>query len=186
MESSFHILSRISFVDALKNWRSSLRKSRGAGQETSDSAVKLWQAGAKREAQKIEKGKEGSEGAGTGNGNDTEEGGAAKKARICTEPEQEEEMTKLNRSPTKVLLLTNLVPSSLEEGEIQSIAVELVQEFGKIHQCKVLKVPNIPEEDAVRVFLHFDSVRASSTAYAALKGQVTRPNSSKSIMKQWD
>lgn len=183
MESSFHILSRISFVDALKNWRSSLRKSRGAGQETSDSAVKLWQAGAKREAQKIEKGKEGSEGAGTGNGNDTE-GGAAKKARICAELEPEEEMTKLNRSPTKVLLLTNLVPSSLEEGEIQSIAVELVQEFGKIHQCKVLKVPNIPEEDAVRVFVHFDSVRASSTAYAALKGQVPCPNSSKSIMKQ--
>ena len=147
-------------MDALKNWRSSLRKSRSAGKETSESAVKLWQAGAKREAQKSDKEKAEK----VENGRDTE--GGTKKAK--TDSEQE---VKLNRSPTKVLLLTNLVPPSLEEDEIQNIAEKLVEGFGKVNECKILKVPDVPEEDAVRVFLLFNSVQVSSKAYTALKGQ---------------
>ena len=161
--------ARISFVDALKNWRSSLRKSRSSGQETSDSAVKLWQASAKREAQKIEKsGKEST--IGEKEEKEEKEGEATKKAKT-EKPEKETEETKLNRSPTKVLLLTNLVSPTLEEDEIQSTVEKLV-DFGKVHECKILKVPNVPEEDAVRIFLLFDSVQVSSKAYASLKGQV--------------
>lgn len=158
--------TRIGFVDALKNWRSSLRKSRSAGKETSDSAVKLWQA-AKREAQKMEEEeKERDKESKDGKEKNGHEGGT-KKAKT-DEPEE----IKLNRSPTKVLLLTNLVPPTLEEEEIQSIAQKLVEDFGKIHECKILKVPDVPEEDAVRVFLLFDSVQVSSKAYTALKGKV--------------
>lgn len=154
--------TRIGFVDALKNWRSSLRKNRSAGKETSDSAVKLWQA-AKREAQKMDKEEENKESK-ERNGHES----GSKKSKTCDEPEE----IKLNRSPTKVLLLTNLVPPTLEEDEIQSIAEKLVEDFGKIHECKILKVADVPEEDAVRVFLLFDSVQVSSKAYTALKGQV--------------
>ena len=168
--ASLFFFARISFVDALKNWRSSLRKSRSSGQETSDSAVKLWQAGAKREAQKIEKsGKEST--IGEKEEKEKEEEGEATKKAKTEKAEKEAEETKLNRSPTKVLLLTNLVSPTLEEDEIQSTVEKLV-DFGKVHECKILKVPNVPEEDAVRIFLLFDSVQVSSKAYASLKGQV--------------
>ena len=131
--------------------------------------MKLWQASAKREAQKIEKsGKEST--IGEKEEKEEKEGEATKKAKT-EKPEKETEETKLNRSPTKVLLLTNLVSPTLEEDEIQS-AVEKLVDFGKVHECKILKVPNVPEEDAVRIFLLFDSVQVSSKAYASLKGQV--------------
>jgi hypothetical protein len=124
--------------------------------------VKLWQA-AKREAQKMDKEEENKESK-ERNGHES----GSKKSKPCAEPEE----IKLNRSPTKVLLLTNLVPPTLEEDEIQSIAEKLVEDFGKINECKILKVADVPEEDAVRVFLLFDSVQVSSKAYTALKGQV--------------
>ena len=153
-------------MDALKNWRSSLRKNRSAGKETSDSAVKLWQA-AKREAQKMDKEEENKDGQNESKERNGHESGT-KKSKTCDEPEE----IKLNRSPTKVLLLTNLVPPTLEEDEIQSIAEKLVEDFGKIRECKILKVADVPEEDSVLVFLLFDSVQVSSKAYTALKGQV--------------
>ena len=157
-ESSVFLLTvRSSFVDALKNWRANLRKSRG-GDDTSESAVKLWQA---KRAQ-IEKDKKESE-------KEDPEQGKAKKLKI--DAEGEDEVAKLNRSPTKVLLLTNFAAASENEQDIREKAEKLVASFGKVEQCQVLKVPNVPDEDAVRVFLLFESVQVSSKAYAAVKGQ---------------
>eukprot|EP00913_Durusdinium_trenchii_P022555 g21186.t1 len=152
---------RTSFVDALKNWRANLRKSRSGGEDTSDSALKLWQA---KRAQ-IEKEMKESE----KEEPDEVIPGKVKKPKIETE---EHEATKLNRSPTKVLLLTNFATASEGEEEIQENAEKLVESFGKVQQCKILKVPDVPDEDAVRVFLLFESVQVSSKAYAALRGQV--------------
>lgn len=137
-----------------------MRKSRSGGEDTSDSALKLWQA---KRAQ-IEKEMKESE----KEEPDEVIPGKVKKPKIETE---EHEATKLNRSPTKVLLLTNFATASEGEEEIQENAEKLVESFGKVQQCKILKVPDVPDEDAVRVFLLFESVQVSSKAYAALRGQ---------------
>ncbi|CAJ1376090.1 unnamed protein product [Effrenium voratum] len=135
---------RTSYLDALKEWRTSLRKGKTT---TADSAVKLWQGAKRQEEAEVEK--------------------ESKKAKT----EEDGEVAKLNRSPTKVLLLTNLAPPSMQEEEIKSKALDLVKDFGTA-ECTVLKVCEVPEEEAVRVFLAFEDVQSSSKAYAALKGQV--------------
>ena len=147
---------RQSFLDALKNWRSSLRRSREqSGQaSTVDSAVRLWKSSAKRNKQEFQK----------------ESETTSKKARIEEEANQEGQ-AKLNRSPTKVLLLTNVAPATKSEEAIKADVDDSVKKFAA-KECRVLKVPGVPEEDAIRVFVVFDTIQASSKAYAALRGQV--------------
>ena len=141
------------FLEALKNWRSSLRKNRG--ETTTDSAVRLWKSSAKRNSQK--------------------ESETAKRARTTENKEgaPEEVQAKLNRSPTKVLLLTNVAPAKQPEETIKATVEEWVKKFGSVKECTVVRVPDVPEEDAIRVFVVFDSIKASSKAYASLRGQVT-------------
>ncbi|CAE7669658.1 Rbm17 [Symbiodinium pilosum] len=147
--------TRKPFLDALKNWRSSLRKSREQGQtSTADSAVKLWKS--KRASEK-------------------ESEGASKKLKTAQEKDKEgpeEGQAKLNRSPTKVLLLTNVAPSSESEEAIKARVEEWVKKFGRIKECLVVRVPGVPEEDAIRAFVVFDTIKTSSKAYASLRGQV--------------
>ncbi|CAE7947319.1 RBM17 [Symbiodinium sp. KB8] len=145
--------ARKPFLEALKNWRSSLRKNRG--ETTTDSAVRLWKSSAKRNSQK--------------------ESETAKRARTTENKEgaPEEVQAKLNRSPTKVLLLTNVAPAKQPEETIKATVEEWVKKFGSVKECTVVRVPDVPEEDAIRVFVVFDSIKASSKAYASLRGQVT-------------
>ncbi|CAE7227401.1 Rbm17 [Symbiodinium sp. CCMP2456] len=145
--------ARKPFLEALKNWRSSLRKNRG--ETTADSAVRLWKSGAKRSGQK--------------------ESETAKRARTTEKEEEapEEVQAKLNRSPTKVLLLTNVAPAKEPEETIKATVEEWVTKFGAVKECTVVRVPDVPEQDAIRVFVVFDSIKASSKAYASLRGQVT-------------
>ena len=63
-----------------------------------------------------------------------------------------------------MLLLTNLVSPTLEEDEIQS-AVEKLVDFGTVHECKILKVPNVPEEDAGA---HISAIRFSASVIKSL------------------
>jgi len=145
--------ARKPFLEALKNWRSSLRKNRG--ETTADSAVRLWKSSAKRNGQK--------------------ESETAKRARTTENKEEapEEVQAKLNRSPTKVLLLTNVAPAKQPEETIKATVEEWVKKFGAVKECTVVRVPDVPEEDSIRVFVVFDSIKASSKAYASLRGQVT-------------
>ena len=101
--------------------------------------------------------------------------GASKKLKTAQEKDKEgpeEGQAKLNRSPTKVLLLTNVAPSSESEEAIKARVEEWVKKFGRVKECLVVRVPGVPEEDAIRAFVVFDTIKTSSKAYASLRGQV--------------
>ena len=99
---------------------------------------------------------------------------ASKKAKTAPKEETvvEEGQVKLNRSPTKVLLLTNVASSSQPEETVKANIEEWVKKFGAVKECRVVRVANVPEEDAIRVFAVFDNIKASSKAYASLRGHV--------------
>ena len=85
----------------------------------------------------------------------------------------EEVQAKLNRSPTKVLLLTNVAPAKQPEETIKPPLRSGSRSLVRSKECTVVRVPDVPEEDSIRVFVVFDSIKASSKAYASLRGQVT-------------
>eukprot|EP00931_Biecheleriopsis_adriatica_P100670 TRINITY_DN75935_c0_g1_i1.p1 TRINITY_DN75935_c0_g1~~TRINITY_DN75935_c0_g1_i1.p1 ORF type:complete len:798 (-),score=214.17 TRINITY_DN75935_c0_g1_i1:90-2483(-) len=149
---------RRTYVEALKHWRTSQRKQREPGQDTTTSAVRLWQSGNRKSREETEV--EGQEGP---------------KRQKCESKEQptsgKEQQQKLNRSPTRVLLITNLAASETLEEDIETKAREKFAKFGKLSDCAVVKVPGAPDKEAVRVFLRFDKVPSSAKAYAAMNGQ---------------
>eukprot|EP00929_Paragymnodinium_shiwhaense_P009137 TRINITY_DN11318_c0_g1_i1.p1 TRINITY_DN11318_c0_g1~~TRINITY_DN11318_c0_g1_i1.p1 ORF type:complete len:740 (+),score=218.90 TRINITY_DN11318_c0_g1_i1:97-2316(+) len=79
--------------------------------------------------------------------------------------------TKLNRGPTRVVLLTNMVGPGEVDDELAEETAEEAGKFGKLKQCIVREVKGAPEAEAVRIFLHFESIDAATKAYADMNGR---------------
>eukprot|EP00933_Yihiella_yeosuensis_P017442 TRINITY_DN14570_c0_g1_i1.p1 TRINITY_DN14570_c0_g1~~TRINITY_DN14570_c0_g1_i1.p1 ORF type:complete len:419 (+),score=115.13 TRINITY_DN14570_c0_g1_i1:239-1495(+) len=86
--------------------------------------------------------------------------------------EGEEESKKLNRSPTRVVLLTNFQHKGESKDNLKARAQRKGSTFGKIRSCHVIEVEGAPEEERFRVFLEFDTSQKASKAYMSMNGQV--------------
>lgn len=80
----------------------------------------------------------------------------------------------LSLPPSKVLLLRNMVtPAEVEDG-LEEEVTEECQRFGTVTSCFIFEcseAAGLPPDQAVRIFVEFDTVEAAGRALASLHGR---------------
>merc|ERR1712232_427347 len=76
--------------------------------------------------------------------------------------------------PTSVVLLMNVVGAGEVDEDLHEEIVEEANKFGNLVKCTIKEMKGAPEEQAVRIFLHYerveDAVKACDTFYARYFG----------------
>eukprot|EP00930_Biecheleria_cincta_P040548 TRINITY_DN27775_c0_g1_i2.p1 TRINITY_DN27775_c0_g1~~TRINITY_DN27775_c0_g1_i2.p1 ORF type:complete len:774 (-),score=144.86 TRINITY_DN27775_c0_g1_i2:15-2336(-) len=143
---------RKSFVEALKHWRAGLKDKKAAPQVVSTDSNRRKMEERNDDGKKRLKSDDG-------------------KKDVAVAACQDEQAPKLSRSPTRVLMVTNLSSLDAAEDDVKARAQELFAKFGKIISCVVIKLPEAPEKEAVRAFLEFEKLQHSTKAYSSMNGQ---------------
>jgi len=81
---------------------------------------------------------------------------------------------KKKMNPTRVLLLTNIIGRGEVDQDLQGEIEDECAKYGRVKDCKIYQDSrtNIPEEEAVRIFIEFSSDDGSSKAREALNGRL--------------
>eukprot|EP00088_Acartia_fossae_P024159 TRINITY_DN25121_c0_g2_i1.p1 TRINITY_DN25121_c0_g2~~TRINITY_DN25121_c0_g2_i1.p1 ORF type:complete len:116 (-),score=18.26 TRINITY_DN25121_c0_g2_i1:260-607(-) len=81
-------------------------------------------------------------------------------------------VTELIKNPTKVVLCTNMVgPGEVDDELEPEIKEECEGKYGEISTVKIIELNNVPESDAVRIFLEFKRVESAIKALVDLNGR---------------
>lgn len=76
-----------------------------------------------------------------------------------------------NRPPTRVLLLQNLVGKGEVDEDLEGETAEEAGKYGKLIKCVVKEVPELPDDQAVRIFLEFTRVEEATKALVDMNGR---------------
>uniref|UniRef100_A0A5S6QYW1 Splicing factor 45 n=1 Tax=Trichuris muris TaxID=70415 RepID=A0A5S6QYW1_TRIMR len=90
---------------------------------------------------------------------------------VPEEPPPMESMTTILKSPTKVMLLRNMVGAGDVDADLQPEVQEEMAKYGDVQKCLVFEVPNAVSWDAVRIFVEFAKVEQAIKAVVALNGR---------------
>lgn len=75
------------------------------------------------------------------------------------------------RPPTKVLLLNNMVGAGDVDSDLEEETAEEASKYGKLKKCSIKEMKNVPDQEAVRIFLEYESIEASTKAFADMNGR---------------
>lgn len=76
-----------------------------------------------------------------------------------------------NRPPTRVLLLLNLVGAGEVDEDLEGETAEEAGKYGKLKKCVVKEVKNVPDTEAVRIFLEYEKVEDATKAMVDMNGR---------------
>lgn len=76
-----------------------------------------------------------------------------------------------NRPPTRVLLLNNLVGAGEVDEDLEEETAEEAGKYGKLKKCVVKEIKGVPDTEAVRIFLEFETVESSTKAFTDMNGR---------------
>ena len=73
--------------------------------------------------------------------------------------------------PTRVVMLLNMVGPGEVDSELESDTREECTKYGSVKQVAIREVTSVPSEEAVRIFVHFESQEAATKAKVDLDGR---------------
>jgi len=88
-----------------------------------------------------------------------------------TEEQRNTKRTKLNRGPTRVVLLTNMVGPGEVDSNLEKETAEEASKYGLLKSCTVKESIGAPDNEAVRIFLEYTKADHASKAYADMNGR---------------
>ncbi|KAA0721141.1 Splicing factor 45 45 kDa-splicing factor RNA-binding motif protein 17 [Triplophysa tibetana] len=74
-------------------------------------------------------------------------------------------------SPTKVVLLRNMVGRGEVDEDLEAETKEECEKYGKVTKCVIFEIAGVIEEEAVRIFLEFERVESAIKAVVDLNGR---------------
>lgn len=77
----------------------------------------------------------------------------------------------LLKNPSKVVLLRNMVGPGEVDPELEAETAEECSKYGKVTKCVIFEIPEVPEEEAVRIFVEFERQEAAIKAIVDLNGR---------------
>lgn len=81
-------------------------------------------------------------------------------------------ITDMMKNPSKVVLMKNMVgPGEVDEELEPEVKEECEQKYGEIVRVKIVEVPNVADEETVRIFLEFKRVESAIKALVDLNGR---------------
>ena len=76
--------------------------------------------------------------------------------------------------PTKVVCLQNMVsPGEVDEELPNEVSSECLK-YGQVNKVKIVEIPNVPDENAVRIFIEFSRMEEAMKAVIGLHGRFFR------------
>merc|ERR1712176_486747 len=75
------------------------------------------------------------------------------------------------RPPSKVILLNNLVGAGEVDEDLEEETAEEAGKYGKLKKCVVKEIKGVPDDQAVRIFLEYETVADATKAYTDMNGR---------------
>jgi len=93
-------------------------------------------------------------------------------APVITEEKARPSITDMMKNPSKVVLMKNMVgPGEVDDELEPEVKEECEQKYGEIVKVKILEVPDVQDEETVRIFLEFKRVESAIKALVDLNGR---------------
>mmetsp|Transcript_106289 Transcript_106289/g.299047 ORF Transcript_106289/g.299047 Transcript_106289/m.299047 type:complete len:436 (+) Transcript_106289:107-1414(+) len=77
----------------------------------------------------------------------------------------------VNRAPTRVLLLNNLVGAGEVDEDLEEETAEEASKYGKIKRCVIKEIKGLPDDQAVRIFLEYERPEDATKALVDMNGR---------------
>ncbi|CAH4031089.1 splicing factor 45 [Pieris brassicae] len=85
---------------------------------------------------------------------------------------QEPSITEIMKSPSKVVLLRNMVgPGDVDEELEPEVKDECNTKYGEVIKVVIFEMPNSPQDEAVRIFVEFKRIESAIKAVVDLNGR---------------
>ncbi|XP_040005084.1 splicing factor 45 isoform X1 [Xiphias gladius] len=99
---------------------------------------------------------------------ETSGGGSAADSSKKTETNP---LTEILKNPTKVVLLRNMVGRGEVDEDLEGETKEECEKYGKVVKCVIFEIADVPDDEAVRIFLEFERVESAIKAVVDLNGR---------------
>ncbi|KAM3587430.1 uncharacterized protein V6R79_005321 [Siganus canaliculatus] len=80
-------------------------------------------------------------------------------------------LTEILKNPTKVVLLRNMVGRGEVDEDLEGETKEECEKYGKVVKCVIFEIADVPDDEAVRIFLEFERVESAIKAVVDLNGR---------------
>uniref|UniRef100_A0A3P8NMH6 Splicing factor 45 n=1 Tax=Astatotilapia calliptera TaxID=8154 RepID=A0A3P8NMH6_ASTCA len=70
-------------------------------------------------------------------------------------------LTEILKNPTKVVLLRNMVGRGEVDEDLEGETKEECEKYGKVVKCVIFEIAEVPDDEAVRIFLEFERVESA-------------------------
>ncbi|XP_028276421.1 splicing factor 45 isoform X2 [Parambassis ranga] len=80
-------------------------------------------------------------------------------------------LTEILKCPTKVVLLRNMVGRGEVDEDLEGETKEECEKYGKVVKCVIFEIADVPDDEAVRIFLEFERVESAIKAVVDLNGR---------------
>ncbi|XP_053506682.1 splicing factor 45 [Ictalurus furcatus] len=80
-------------------------------------------------------------------------------------------LTEILKCPTKVVLLRNMVGRGEVDEDLEAETKEECEKYGKVIKCVIFEISDVPDDEAVRIFLEFERVESAIKAVVDLNGR---------------
>ncbi|XP_050348147.1 splicing factor 45 [Nymphalis io] len=85
---------------------------------------------------------------------------------------QEPSITEIMKSPSKVVLLRNMVgPGDVDDELEPEVKDECNTKYGEVVKVLIFEMPNVPHDEAVRIFVEFKRIESAIKAVVDLNGR---------------
>lgn len=100
-------------------------------------------------------------------------GDAAEKAAAADASKKSDAnpLTEILKNPTKVVLLRNMVGRGEVDEDLEEETKEECEKYGKVVKCVIFEIAEVPDDEAVRIFLEFERVESAIKAVVDLNGR---------------
>eukprot|EP00928_Gymnodinium_smaydae_P087500 TRINITY_DN71756_c0_g1_i1.p1 TRINITY_DN71756_c0_g1~~TRINITY_DN71756_c0_g1_i1.p1 ORF type:complete len:402 (-),score=129.90 TRINITY_DN71756_c0_g1_i1:125-1330(-) len=87
------------------------------------------------------------------------------------QPEAKQAKAAPNRAPTRVLLLKNMVGAGEVDEDLEEETAEEAGKYGKIKKCCIKELKGVKDDEAVRIFLEYETVEGATKAMVDMNGR---------------
>lgn len=99
----------------------------------------------------------------------------------------EPSITEIMRSPSKVVLLRNMVgPGEVDEDLEPEVKDECNTKYGEVVKVVIFEQPNVPSDEAVRIFVEFRRIESAIKAVVDLNGRFFGGRQVKAGFYSWE
>lgn len=83
----------------------------------------------------------------------------------------ESKQAKVQKPPSRVLLLNNLVGAGEVDEDLEGETAEEAGNYGKLVKCVIKEIKGLPDDQAVRIFLEYEKVEDATKALVDMNGR---------------